>query len=228
MADYGVVRTQKGTQQILPGGEIMHYRERLGGEFDPGGVSKHEARILVLRAIEEHAPEVLTDLFHASDDVQLQAWAEKYNLQNNWFLKVARETLDAWKQFPELADGDLEFLRPAIGYFSPTNYKERQLPIEFQCPWQPEIESKQSYRKRLINALDNYLIQLEALCYKRGYDVTPEIRTPDHFMWLVLRKVKKMKLKDIADKYLNDNKGAIGEDTISRGINKAAKQAGFK
>ncbi len=206
----------------------MRFREKLGGEFDTGGISENEAQNIFIAAIEKEAPEVLQGLLQVENENGLQTWAEKHNLKDTWFIKVAKQTLDMWRQFPELAEGELEFIRPAVGYFRPITRQQHQFNFN-HFGWSVESESRSRFKKRIMaefeNCLEKYLDEIEEMANEMGLSKTPEIRTLDHFGWLVMAKVKRMKHRDIADIISDSEPEILTEDMIGKGIRKAASMA---
>jgi len=207
---------------------------RLGkGEYDGGGMATWESRCLLLDAIQEKAPQVLQDLKEILPEInedQLQGWADKYNLNYPWVIELARDTLQLWKDFPELTEQPLEWpFSPTAGYWLPASRDEMRL--SFTHPGGDIAEEPRNKLKKRILAdfeasLDKHLDSLEIMAQERGLEKTPELRKKEHFFWLVSYQVEGLCMRAIADYYSEDG-DLLTEDTISKGIRKAADITGI-
>lgn len=192
-----------------------------GGEYDGKEMGKWEARCLFLGAIEKVAPHVLQDLKELSGD-SLEAWAEKYNLTNNWIINTARDTLKMWDDFPELTEGPLEWIYPSSSYWLPIDKKTRRISYN-HSGWDPAGETRASFKERTMNNfekyLEKYMDSLEGLTQEKGYIKSKEKYTAMHFEWLVEYQVNNKSFSSI---------GHESRKNVEARVKEAAELCGIK
>jgi hypothetical protein len=235
---------------------------RLGhGEYTTDRFEQNDARNLFLIAIQEVAPEVLQwlrdqvlplynlkpldpKLCHVSledaklflpDELwrELQAWAEKFNLREDWLLEQAIDTLAVWRVCPALTQEPIEWgvYGRGGGYMLPETHEDRRL--KFECAgWSPTIERRDKARARIMAEfeahLGAYLERLGQVAEQARFRQASEKRKRfgddelTHFKWLVSYQVRGHSHREIAEKY------GVDVRAISNGIKSAAALAGIK
>lgn len=190
-----------------------------GGEYDGRVMGQWEARCLFLEAIEKNAPQVLKDLLEVNN---LDSWANKHNLNENWVIKTARETLKMWNDFPELTEGSLEWIYPSSFYWLPVDKKTRQISYN-HSGWNPAGETRASFKERTMSDFEKYLEKymdyLEGLTQEKGYIKSKEKHTLEHFEWLVEYQVNNKSFSSI---------GYGSRKNIEARVKEAAELCGIK
>jgi hypothetical protein len=221
---------------------------RIGhGEFTTEEFKIDDARNLFLIAIQQESPEVLKALrdtvlpcYEMDDqgaDRALVRWAASYNLDNDWFLEQASETIKIWLNCPAMTREPLTWcaFSGGSGHRLPESEEERRFVFE-NIGWSPSQELKEHARTRLRAEFEKYLgaylERMEVLVTGRGFERTPEKRqrtTRDdpllHFRWLVRHLVQKKSYREIADEYSVYD--VLTEDTFYKAIHKTADMIGM-
>jgi hypothetical protein len=154
-------------------------------------------------------------------------WAKKHNLNYEWVLDIAMQTLRYWY---ESGDGPREFkLEPpiyAIDQVGATISTEEKH-IRFSFYWDPLVMTKKEAKywiKRLIDKKINEEVdRIMGLMEKGGYKKVPEKRDyrGDHFQWAAYYHVRGWSYEKIAQ-HLTDKdpkgKQIIDADAVRKGI----------
>lgn len=138
------------------------FMRTLPSEYSSGDCQTHEARQTFLSEVERSTPEVLADLRafvwplvndHARLGVELEKWADIYNLAYPWALEQARATLALWSNgAPPLSWGIISF---GAGVRLTPFPEARPLDL----PWNPHVESESEARRRLRLEFEKCLTQ---------------------------------------------------------------------
>ncbi|HAI20687.1 MAG TPA: hypothetical protein DCM14_02090 [Clostridiales bacterium UBA8153] len=231
--------------------------KRLGGEYyqpEEGG-ALGEAYAPFLHAVERLCPEVLKSLrdevresleslededllsFWRSEDrypdeLILEAWAERFNINVPWILGVANDTLEVWWKHPDTMEPLQWMWWLGPGYPRACAWLElRTAPFTFGGEaWLPIKERRQVFVERTRAAFERelgaYVEGIGRLAQDAGLEKTPEKRKLVHFDWLVHYQVQGWSMRKIADHYSGE--GVLSEDTIAKGVRQAAKLVGLK
>jgi len=214
------------------------------GEYTDDELERAGARGYFLEAIEQAAPEVLKAL---RDDVlshygepdshaALEAWAARFNLNENWLLEQALSTLNIWRQCPFMREEPLEWgVYPGGSYWSPV--PKGDIRLVFGCRgWDPVEESRATARERIEGVFQEYLAaylgQMERLAEEREFKRSKEKRARSgadpllHFKWLVRYQVQEWDYDEITQELTdNDPEGeaSIGVDAVRKAIVNTAR-----
>lgn len=226
-----------------------------GGEYEwTSASSKERARHLFLERIAQIAPNVLASLREApfkefgevhnprSDTVlrrpsgdastpSLDEWAERWNLNADWLLQIAIDTMGSWCRNPKGRDKawNLGTRRNLAGTLRPS-----EMAVRFQNTWNPLTENRSGASKRLREAastkIEKRLDEIEGLLLERSrlpvfkegaaprYAVrrTVQKREIEHFAWLVRYQVLEESFEGVARSAHRSPKA------IEHGVKKAA------
>jgi hypothetical protein len=155
----------------------------------------------------------------------IHAWSVKYNLTNEWILDITVFTLFVWANVPQTIEQPTWHF-PRIEMVSPLLHPEKQFCVAdaWDAPFEPweafDSRVQESFRK----ARSEYKKRIEGLLRSRGWH-QPSVRQLEHFRWLALYQVKRMSAKRILQELSLNLEN--GENTVSKGITKAASLIGL-
>lgn len=157
-------------------------------------------------------------------ELALCKWGKCHHLSDEWIFSEALKTLDLWYR-----SGITGNWTCASKQYAPDveMYEDhRAFHFTFD-PWDAEIDTKASYKKRARDAfkawLEDYCDQIEESHNggRKAYDSRKSI----HFVWLVEHQINGFKYDDIAQKY-QDTKG-LELRLISEAVTRLAKMIGL-
>lgn len=180
----------------------------------------------------------------------LREWARRFELTSPHLMTVAVEVLLDWLYDEELRESEapqdcwglqLEFL--AHGWSALPDGEELKevvragrmndalMPFCTQLTgrWEPRIETRQEFVKRmeerLADDLRQYLTMSEAILETRGFKKVPRKTARHHLTWLVQYRVCELTCEEIADRFAEQNpelRCPPTSDAVSKAIRRTA------
>ena len=209
------------------------------GEFnykeDNNNAARSAARQLFFSYFEQLAPEAMKELEALTPGQgvtlgslieDIEAWANKYNLNEKWIIERALNSLFMWKEQPETTG---HFCGQVVSLGAPPTIETFYFRAE---EWKPEQQAWSEYEKYLEKCYQTmkaqYREQKESEAEKQGLQKAPEVRNKEHFAWLVRYQVKGWNYREIADDYSLQKDIILTDDNIGKGIKRAAGLIGLE
>lgn len=177
------------------------------GELDSESGNFRAQRYFLAR-VDELVPEVLDELRNealpladANEEDQeeaLQRWAERWELDVEWVIKSARNTVNVW-----LSEGD-----PSRGWSFYLSHRGMPIPDEFHYSgwrYSPFIHRRAAFKEAILEEveeqLEAYMDRVEDTATEEGSlrKSAPTYQQRDHFDWMVLYQVDGMSYSKVAN-----------------------------
>jgi hypothetical protein len=165
-------------------------------------------------------------------------WANDYHLNDEWLIETAYDTLliEASLLQPRPQDEIIDWAYRGGGWvYALTSQTENNLSHEFWDSsdktvigfqhYEPTTWYRSEYEKRIKEhfeaRLQSYLNNIDSLAETQGLVRSPLRHSKEHFEWLVLYQVGKVKREDIAKMY------KVTKDAVNKAVPEIAKLIGL-
>lgn len=150
-------------------------------------------------------------------------WADTFNLKDQWCLKRAFRTIEAWHKYARFEQSRM-WAREATGYILPVGEEEGRLDFSYER-WDVTSQNRDEFQRDVEIAfrrhLASYCDWIEKLIRDRGFIEQKMKRDATHFEWLVWYQVKEKSQSEICEQF------NAARTTVADGIKDAASMCGL-
>ncbi len=165
----------------------------------------------------------------------LYDWAIKYNLADEWLIKLFFELLCDWINHPKDERKDLstvfEDSSDSIGDNSQLS-NGTSIKFEFQFrEWRPDVENKSDYRKALQNSFkvseNEYFKKMEKFALESGKKRNPrKNKLKTHLEWFIYYQIGGKTYREITELYIGEK--GIDVQAVHKAVYEIAEVLGVK
>lgn len=165
-------------------------------------------------------------------------WAEKWNLNEDWFLSTAVHTIVSWNFNPDLENDLIVFPADIQDFFKRRSQEIIKIGLHESYPknppmyFNPGIEIKNEF----LENINNNICKIEDIFLDNGWVVTKSKRDrgggiQNHFDWFVRYQIQNQSYKNIAQAYHDSDPNGeidISEAGVRKAVQRVAKEIGLE